>query len=342
MSYVGFGIIGCGFAGSIHADAIMSTEQGKLLVAYDVDAKRAKEFAEARSIETYTDLEEFLARDDIQIVSICTPSSLHGSLGIQAAEAGKHLMIEKPLDVTPERCDTIINTAHKNGVVLTVIFQNRFKEAVQALRSALEEGRFGRLILGNALVKWYRSPEYYKKGEWKGIKQYSGGGVLINQSIHMIDLLQWMMGPVREIQSKIRTLVHDIEVEDTALAILEFENGALGIIEGTTSIYPGFDERLEIHGESGSVCLEGNRIVTWEFEEEKEEDEKIRLIGREDKSGGARKATGISTKYHQRQIEDMIDAVLSDRKPLVDGEEGKKAVEIIQTIYNTSRLVKNL
>lgn len=337
MPEVGFGIIGCGFAGSVHAEVIMNTEQGKLLAAYDVDEEKAGEFAEKYDVEAYTDLKGFLARDDIHLVSICTPSSLHRDLGIQAAQAGKHLIIEKPLDTTPERCDAIIDVAHENRVKLTVIFQNRFKEAVQAVRSALEEGRFGKLVFGNALVKWYRSPEYYRKGGWKGTKKYDGGGAVINQSIHTIDLLQWMMGPVKEIQSKIRTLVHDIEVEDTALAILEFENGALGLIEGTTSIYPGFDERLEIYGENGSACVEGNKIITWEFKKEREKDKKIRLIGHGDKTGGARKATSISLKYHQRQIEDMIDAVLHDRKPLVDGEEGKKAVEIIHRIYLSSK-----
>ena len=337
MSYIGFGIIGCGFAASIHAKAIKSTEQGKLLGVYDVDEKKVKEFAEKYDVQAYTDLKGFLARDDIHLVSICTPSSLHRDVGIQAAQAGKHLIIEKPLDTTPERCDAIIDAVHENRVKLTVIFQNRFKEAVQAVRSALEEGRFGKLVLGNALVKWYRSPEYYRKGGWKGTKKYDGGGAVINQSIHTIDLLQWMMGPVKEIQSKIRTLVHDIEVEDTALAILEFENGALGLIEGTTSIYPGFDETLEIHGENGSACVEGNKIVTWDFKEEKEEDKKIKLIGQENKAGGSREATGISPKYHRRQIEDMIDAVLSNRKPLIDGKEGKKAVEIIHRIYKVSK-----
>ncbi len=337
MPDIGFGIIGCGFVGSVHAESITDADQGKLLACYDVDEKNVKEFAEKYNLQAYTDLERFLARDDIQIVSICTPSSLHGSLGIKTAEAKKHVIIEKPLDITPQKCDAVIDVAHKNGVKLTVIFQSRFKEAAQALRSALEDGRFGRLVLGNALVKWYRSPEYYRKGGWKGTKKYDGGGALINQSIHTIDLLQWIMGPVKEIQSKVRTLIHDIEVEDTALAILEFENGALGVIEGTTSIYPGFDERLEIHGENGCACIEGNRIAAWEFKEERKEDEQIKLIGQEDKSGGAKEATGISTQYHQRQIEDMIDAVLSDRKPLIDGEEGKKAVEIIHRIYKGSR-----
>lgn len=337
MPDIGFGIVGCGFSGSIHAEAIVNIEHAKLLAAYDTDEKQIKEFAEKHNTHGYIDLGKFLDQSDIQVVSICTPSSSHASLGIQAAQAGKHLIIEKPLDITPEKCDAVIDAAYKNGVKLTVIFQNRFKEAAQALRSAIEKKRFGRLILGNALIKWYRSPGYYKRGGWKGIKKYEGGGALINQSIHTIDLLQWMMGPVKEVQSKVRTLIHNIDVEDTALAILEFESGALGLIEGTTAIYPGFDERVEIHGENGSVCVDGNKIVTWNFKEEREEDNKIRLIGQEDKTGGAREATDISTKYHQRQIEDMINAVLFNREPSINGKEGKKAVEIIHKIYGVSR-----
>jgi len=332
MSEIGFGIIGCGFAGDLHAEAIMSTKQGKLLAVYDVDEKKTKELAKKYDTKAYMNLEKLLSQDDIQIVSICTPSGLHASIGIKAAEAGKHLIIEKPLDLTVEKCDAVIAAARQNEVKLAVIFQNRFKEAVHALRSALEEGRLGRLLLGNALVKWYRNPEYYKKKGKDDIE-----GVLINQCIHTIDLLQWMMGPVKDVQSKVRTLVHDIEVEDTALAVVEFKNGALGLIEGTTSIYPGFDERLEIHGENGSICVEGSKIVTWEFRQEKEEDEKMRRVGHGEKSGGAREPAEIPRKYHKIQMEDMVDAVVSDRKPLVDGEEGKKSIEIINRICNISK-----
>lgn len=331
MSEIGFGIIGCGFGGDLHAETITNIKHSKLLGVFDVDEEKAEELGRKYHTKAYIDLEKLLSQGDIQIVSICTPSGLHASIGIKAAEAGKHLVIEKPLDLTVEKCDAVIAAARQNEVKLAVIFQNRFKEAVHVLRSALEEGRFGRLLLGNALVKWYRNPEYYKKKRKDDIE-----GVLINQSIHTIDLLQWMMGPVKNVQSKVTTLVHDIEAEDTALAILEFENGALGLIEGTTSIYPGFDERLEIHGENGSVCVEGSKIVTWEFRQKKEEDEEMRRVGHGEKSGGAREPAEIPREYHKKQIEDMVDAVFSNRKPLVDGEEGKKSVEIITRILDVS------
>jgi len=333
MQKLGFGIIGCGFAGNIHAQAITSTKEGELVAVCDKDKEAVKSLATKYKIEWYTDLPTFLSRDDIQIVNICVPSSLHGDVAIQAAKAGKYLVVEKPLDVTVEKCDVIIEAARSAGVKLTVIFQNRFKEAVRALRKALEEGRFGKLILGEAFVRWHREPEYYEKGGWKGTKRYDGGGALINQGIHTIDLLQWMMGPVKDIHSKTRTLVHDIEVEDSAVAILEFENGALGVIEGATSIYPGLDECLGIYGEKGTVRIEGNRILTWEFKEEKEEDKQKRLIGREETSSVARGASGMSFKYHQAQIENLIQSIQNNQEPLINGEEAKKAVQIIQRIY---------
>ena len=341
-SKIGFGIIGCGFAGRIHAEAISNTKMGKVQAFCSRDKEKAKVFAYKYNADWYTDLDKFLNCNDIQVVNICTPSSLHSDIAIKAAEAGKHLIVEKPLDVTTKKCDTIIDAARKNRVKLTVIYQHRFKEAVQALKSAIEMGRFGKLLLGDAYIKWYRTPEYYNESEWKGTKKYDGGGALINQGIHTIDLLLWMMGDVKEVYGKTKTLVHSIEVEDTAVAIIEFKNGALGVIEAATSTYPGFDERLEIYGENGAVCIEGNRIVTWKFRDKMRGDEGKELLGSNDTSGGAKEPTGISTKLHQRQIEDMINAILNDRDPLITGEEARKSVALIERIYSSSLCTNNI
>lgn len=334
MQKLGFAIIGAGSAGLWHAKALAGLEQAELRAVYNRGAERGKALANEYNIDWYDDFEKLLRRDDIDVVNICTPSSLHSDFAIPAAKAGKHLVIEKPLDVTVDRCDQIIRVVKENNVKLSVIYQNRFKDAVQALRSALDERRFGKLILGDAHIKWYR-PEEYFKGSWKGTKKYDGGGALMNQGSHTIDLLQWMMGEVESVNGDVKTLLHDIEVEDVGVATLRFKNGALGVIEGSTAIYPGLDERLGIYGENGSVEIEGNRIVTWKFREEREEDNQKRLIGREDHQGGGAVATGIGTENHRRQLQEIIIAIIEDRKPLVDGEEGKKSVKIIEAIYRS-------
>jgi predicted dehydrogenase len=334
MRKLGFAIIGAGFAGQWHAKALTGIEQAELRAVYNRSAERGKALANEYNIDWYDNFEKLLSRDDIAVVNICTSSSLHSDFAILAAKAGKHLIIEKPLDVTVDKCDQIIKAVKENNLKLSVIYQNRFKDAVQALHSALDEGRFGKLVLGDAHIKWYR-PEEYFKGSWKGTKKYDGGGALMNQGSHTIDLLQWMMGEVESVNGDVKTLLHDIEVEDVGVATLRFKNGALGVIEGSTAIYPGLDERLGIYGEKGSVEIEGNRIVTWKFREERKDDKEKRLIGGRDHQGGGAVATGIGIENHRRQLQEIITAVIEDRKPLVDGEEGKKSVKIIEAIYRS-------
>ena len=276
MQKLGFAIVGAGFIGQVHAEVLSGIEQAELKAVYNRSPERGRALANRFQIEWYDDFEKLLARDDIDVINICTPSSLHRDFAIPAAKAGKHLIVEKPLDVTVEKCDQIIEAAAENSVTLSVIYQNRFKDAVQAMREALDENRCGKLVLGDAQIKWYRPEEYFQG--WKGTKKYDGGGALMNQGSHTIDLLQWMMGDVEVVFGNVATLVHKIEVEDVGVATLQFKSGALGIIEGSTAIYPGLDERLGVYGEDGTIEIEGNRIVTWRFRKEKEDDEKKRLI----------------------------------------------------------------
>ncbi|MDZ7377271.1 MAG: Gfo/Idh/MocA family oxidoreductase, partial [candidate division KSB1 bacterium] len=267
---LGFGIIGAGNVSAIHARCIQQLENCQLVAVCSRSEQKAKRAGQKYGVPYYTDFHHLIEREDIHVVSICTPSGMHLEPAVAAALAGKHVLVEKPIEINLERADQIIQACQKAQVKLTVIFQHRFGEAVQRLRGTIQQGKLGKLILGNASIKWFRTQEYYNAGGWRGTWQWDGGGALINQSIHTIDLLQWMMGPVDSVYGKIGTFTHQIETEDLGVALLTFKTGALGVIEGSTSIFPGFPERLDIHGEKGSVVLEGGKIKTWDIEGEKD------------------------------------------------------------------------
>lgn len=330
-----FGIVGAGVIGSLQADCIVSLKEAKLVAIADTSEKRAKNLAEKYGVTHYTDYKEMLERRDIDIVSVCVPSGYHNKIAVAAAEAGKNIIVEKPIEVTLEKADRIISTCKNKGVKLSVISQHRFDPGAVKLYRALKEDRFGKLILGDAYIKWYRSQEYYDSGNWRGTWKLDGGGALINQSIHTIDLLQWIMGPVDSIYANIATLAHKIEVEDIATALIKFKNGALGVIEGSTAVYPGQPERLEIYGEKGTIILEGGSIKKWEFMDRKE-----KLIEKREISTGAFDPGAISLTAHKAQIKDMIEAVKKEREPTVTGEEGRKVLEIILAIYKSARMSK--
>ena len=221
---------------------------------------------------------------------------------------------------------------------LATIFPSRFKASIVAVRDAIKAGRFGKLTLGDAVVKWYRSDEYYASGDWRGTWKFDGGGALMNQSIHYIDIIQDLMGPVESVTAHCATIVKNIEVEDTAVAILKFKNGALGTIVGTTTAYPGLDAVIAVHGENGSAVIEGESLVTWKFAEELPDDERIRSeLNKTTSSGAGDPTKNLSSAGHQLQIEDMVKAVNEDREAMVNGESGRKAVEIIRAIYESSQ-----
>ena len=328
MNY-GFGIVGLGMIADFHARAIADMKEGEVVACYSRSPEKAEAFGKKYGCTGYSNYREFLAHQGLDIVSVCTPSGLHLEQTLEAAEAGKHIVVEKPLEVTLKRCDAMIEGAERNGVVLAGIFPSRFHEVTAVIKEAVDGGRLGRVTLGDAYVKWFRSQEYYDEGGWKGTWKYDGGGALMNQSIHAIDLLQWFMGPVVSVQAATGTLAHErIEVEDTAAAVLTFENGAIGVIEGTTSVYPGFLKRIEISGNRGSVVLEEEDLKLWQFEEEQEKDKEIRenFLAKTSSGGGASDPSAIGYHGHQKQFEDLCRALDEGRRPLVDGREARKAV----------------
>ena len=339
MKPVGFAIVGTGMVAGIHARAIARCAGAKLVCVVSRSPERGQAFAALHGAPTVTaTVEEMADRPDVDVVVITTPSGAHLEPALTAARAGKHLIVEKPLEITPERADHVIEAAAVAGVKLATIFQNRFGKGAQRVKAAIDAGRLGRLVVCSASVKWHRSADYYLT-PWKGTWDLDGGGALMNQAIHGVDLLQWFAGMPTTVTAFISHLVHSgIEADDTAVASLRFPGGALGTIEASTAVWPGWARRIELCGEKGSICLEDDRITRWDFLDAHEEDARIRAaIEDQDLGSGAGDPAAISILGHQRQIEDFVAAIREDRPPVVDGPEGRRAVALVHAIYESAR-----
>lgn len=333
-----FGIVGTGMIASVHAQVLNEIPNATLVGAVSRSPQRGQEFAARHECRAFADVREMTR--DVDAVSICTPSGLHLNSALEAIDAGCAVIIEKPLEITVARCRQILEAGARRGVPVAGVFQSRFLDSSRVLKAAIDDGRFGKLSLGDAYVKWYRSQEYYSHSRWKGTQLFDGGGALMNQGIHAVDLLQWFMGPVREVQARTAVRGHSgIEVEDTAVAALEFESGALGVIEGSTAAYPGFLKRIEVSGIGGTAILEEESLTTWAFTEERDSDEEVRRrLGPGGASaGGASDPAAISSVGHRRQFEDFIGSIVEGREPFVSGDEACKAVSIIEAIYISNR-----
>jgi UDP-N-acetyl-2-amino-2-deoxyglucuronate dehydrogenase len=337
----GFGIVGCGMISRFHAKAISEVPGARIVAVMDSELPRARNFADELGLgdNIYGELSPLLARKDVDIVIVSTPSGVHMDPAVAAANAGKHVVVEKPLEVTLERCDHIIEACDRNHVQVCSISPSRFADANRTLKAAVDAGRFGRLTLGETTCKWWRSQAYYDQGGWRGTKALDGGGALMNQAIHNVDLLLWMMGPATHVTAFTALLAHQrIEVEDTAVACLRFQSGALGVIEATTSVYPGFPKTIAVHGDRGSAVIEQEDVLRWEFTPASAEDQAIkeRFATKVAATGGASDPSAISHVYHARQLTDFVQALESGRRPLVDGREGRRAVETILAIYEAA------
>jgi len=332
----GFGIVGCGMIAEFHARAIQEIRGAKLVACHDVDRGRAEKLASSFGCDPFDDLDAFVAHKHLDIVTIGTPSGAHLDPAIRAMRAGKHAIVEKPLEITLSRCDRMIREADRRKVALAGIFPSRFGEGVGTVKAAIEEGRFGRLTLGDATVKWYRTQAYYDSGGWRGTWDLDGGGALMNQSIHTVDLVQWLMGPIAEVSAVMGCLIHSrIEVEDAAVAAIRYRSGALGFFEGTTAAYPGLPKEIHISGEKGTAMLRDDAITFWKFAGETRKDDGIRqkFAPGGGPGAGAADPRAISFAGHQRQFEDFLRSLRQGKGPLVDGREARKAVEIIIGIY---------
>jgi UDP-N-acetyl-2-amino-2-deoxyglucuronate dehydrogenase len=337
---VGIGIVGCGMISAVQAEAIARLHDAEVVAFCDHELSKAKARAVQFGGQPYDRLDAFLKHPELDAVSVCTPSGLHMDVALQAANAGKHVMVEKPIEVSLERADAIVAGCRVNGVKLGAIFPRRLLKSVQVLKSAIDAGRFGTIVLADVYIKWFRSREYYTSGGWRGTYRLDGGGALMNQGIHGIDLLQWLMGGVKQVTAFAATRAHpSIEVEDVAVAALTFNSGALGVVEGTTGAWPGQTIRLEISGTEGRAVLEDEALCAWEFRREQVEDDGIRkrFAAPSTTSGGATDPRAISTEGHELQFADFVQAIQCDRAPIIPGAEARDAVAIITSIYRSAR-----
>ena len=339
----GFGIIGLGMIAEFHARAVAAMADAKLVACYSRDQSKANAFVGEHGGIGYSDLEAFLADERLDVVTICTPSGAHLDPVLACARAGKHVLCEKPLEVTTERVDQMIEACERAGVMLAGIFPRRFNPATQLLKGAVAAGRFGRINFADAYVKWWRTQGYYDSGAWRGTWALDGGGALMNQSIHTIDLLLHVMGDVKSVRAETRLVAHEgIEVEDTAVAMLEFETGALGVIQGTTGSWSeqGHPAEVQISGSTGSAFLSDDRFRVWEFAEETAEDNRIRKelgMGADSGGAGASDPSSIDFSWHQRNFEDAVAALRERRAPQVSGHEARRAVALIRAIYQSAQ-----
>ncbi len=334
---VRFALVGCGRIAKKHAKILSTMKGAELVCVCDIKKERADAFAEENNAKQFYDYDEMLASKGFDIVDICTPSGLHPEMAVKAAKNGFHVVTEKPMALNLKDADWMIEECEKAGVQLFVVKQNRLNPPVARAREALDAGRFGKLFLLNTTVRWTRPQEYYDMDKWRGTKKFDGG-VLLNQASHHVDLIQWFGGPIESVQAKVATLNHDIEVEDTAVAVLKFKSGALGIIEATTCTFPqNIEGSLSVLGKTGTVKIGGfavNKIDYWAFKDNQNEDQII-----EQTSTFPPDVYGYG---HRLFLKNVVEVLQGNAKPLTDGHGGRKSLEVIMAIYKSAETGKEV
>jgi UDP-N-acetyl-2-amino-2-deoxyglucuronate dehydrogenase len=322
------GLVGYGVIGAFHADLWANVAGGKVVAVCDTHPERAQEAAQKYDAEAYTDYSEMLDKADLDAVDICTPSGRHAEHGIAAASRGLHVLSEKPLDIDLQKVDRLIQTAEENKVKLACIFQYRMSPDARRAKQLVDEGKLGRLLSCSAYVKWWRDQSYYDSGDWRGTWALDGG-VLCNQAVHSVDQMCYFCGPVASAEfAHIATVARKIEVEDFAMVVVSFENGAKGIIEATTCAYPGMATRTELVGTNGTASFDGPNVVSFNVI-----GEEIDLSSETEKADGRDDAKAITLTGHAFQLQDFVDAIREDREPVVTGRDARLAVDALTKIY---------
>jgi UDP-N-acetyl-2-amino-2-deoxyglucuronate dehydrogenase len=337
-----FGIIGAGMIGNFHAKAITEMNGGTLHSVFDVRAEGAERLASQYGVKAYSNIDEFLSDPELEIVTIGTPSGAHLDPALAALNAGKHVICEKPLEINPARIDEMMEAAKANGKTLAAVLNRRFHPALEAFKEAAETGRFGKITSASCYVKWWRTQEYYDSGAWRGTWALDGGGALMNQSIHTVDTLLHIAGPVKAVRASTGLIAHErIEVEDIVVATLEFESGAFGVIEATTAAWSstGHPARVQVCGTQGSVFLADEAFEVWDFAEEVASDAEVKetLMKGSAKGLGANDPTAINVDGHIRNFEETVNAIHENREPTVGASEARKAVAVICAVYESAR-----
>jgi predicted dehydrogenase len=327
---------------AFHAKAIAAMADGELVAVHARRVDAAQAFAAHHQCAPYSDYSAFLAHAGLDLVTICTPSGAHLEPTIAAARAGKHVICEKPLEVTTARIDAMIDACAEAGVMLAGVFPRRFNPATALLKQAIDAGRFGTITMADAAIKYWRTQEYYDGDAWRGTWALDGGGAMMNQAIHTVDLLVHLMGDVTSVRAQTRLVAHEnIEVEDVAVALLTFKSGALGVLQGSTACWSegGHPAEIQICGTHGSVFLTDERFRVWEFRDETPDDDRIRAehgVKTGAAGAGAADPSAIDFTWHQHNFEDAVDALRHNRAPRVDGVEARRAVALIRAIYDSA------
>jgi len=344
MPKIGFGVIGCGGnIGQFHAKAITQVRGVRLIGVADSLVEKAAAMGKKYGVAAFGDYQDLLSLPELDAVCVCLPSGLHAKAAIVSAKAGKHVLCEKPLGITTRQVDRMIYAARQQKVLLGCVFQSRFSKAVRLARQAIARGRFGRLVLGKVSVDWHRKPEYYETGGWHGTKKLDGGGAMMNQAIHTIDLLQLFFGPVKSVFGQTARRLHEyIEMEDLAVATVLFANGALGSITATTASWPGQPARIEIHGTTGFAVIEDGRLAHWEFLKRWRVDDQIEVMIKQAQesiigSAAADPTKSLNVEGHRLVIADFAKAIRQGRAPAINGPEGRKSVELIEATYESAQ-----
>jgi predicted dehydrogenase len=336
-SPLGFGLLGTGLIAPFHAKAIRASNLARLVGAADLDAARLAKFASEFKCKEYASLEQMVLDPEIRVVSILTPNHLHVEATLQAARAGKHVLVEKPPAMSLREMDAMQEACTTAGIKIGAVLQCRTRRVVQAIRKAILEGRFGRVLHADAYMKWFRPSDYYKSEAWRMWRR-SGAGVTIQQAFHYIDLLQYLVGPVKRVRAHMTNLAHPaIPVEDTVLAFVTYQNGAQGVVEASTALWPGTDIRIEVNGENGTAIMVGERMDTWKFKDDRPEDDEIRHYGSAAVATGATGAADLAFHDHQAVIEDMVGAIERGCEPMITLASVRPTLEWALAMYQSAK-----
>jgi UDP-N-acetyl-2-amino-2-deoxyglucuronate dehydrogenase len=328
------GLIGGGNITETHVRAALALPGVEIAAIYGTNAEKVARLSREYGGKPYSDFEQFLTHKPMELVAIGSPSGEHAAQGIAAARRGLHVLTEKPLDISTERADALISEAEKAGVKLGVFFQDRSKPDIARVKKAIDSGALGKPILADARVKWYREPDYYAKSRWRGTRALDGGGALINQGVHTVDILLWLFGDVASVQASCKTALHPIEVEDTLVALLEFRNGALGTLQATTSVFPGYPRRLELSGSEGTLIIEQDRLLAADLRNPPAD---LLRSSEADKNPSASSPVVSDFRGHQSVLEDFLKAIETNTTPRCDGREGRRSVALVEDIYEACR-----
>ena len=345
---IGFGVVGLGM-GAYHVSAIVEAKGARLVALCDADEERLNKTNESFKVKAYKNYTDMLNDSEVEVINVCTPSYLHVDMAIPAVKAGKHVIVEKPVDISVKKINMLIEEGKKAGVKMGAIFQSRTTPLNKRIKATIDNGRLGKVIGVHGLLPWFREQSYYQgpHGSWKGTWDKDGGGSLMNQGVHTVDLLQWFGGRVKSVFGAYGVFAHDVSAEDKTVAILKFENGALGTLMTTTCAYPGISQNILIHGDKGIITKEEDQLTSWKIKSEREKEEEtemLNLYGPQEKRGAttASDPMAVGASGHTGLIEDIVQCILEDKEPIITIESAKHAVEIVNAIYESGRTGKEI